>query len=218
MAAEPNAVYYADADYASPARRAGAWSTDLLVLFVAFWALGIAAGLLYVPRELRTQTRTPETQKQISKHIKPAQVPLCLVWMAGVVFYHVALRRLRGGTLGYRIMGIRLIDKTGEAPAWRVLVKRFGLAILFIMPLGASYFRCRKSSKRQAMHDLFCGTWLVRKKARPAGPAMIAYLTRLLGTYPLGYIDVEPFVPVEKADAPKDEPAPEPNGVSPHAH
>ncbi len=96
MAAEPDAVYYADADYASLARRAGAWSTDLLVLFLAFWALGLAAGFLCVPKELRTQSRTPETQKQFSEHMKPAQVPLCLVWIAGVMFYHVALRRLRG--------------------------------------------------------------------------------------------------------------------------
>ncbi|MBN2560862.1 MAG: RDD family protein [Phycisphaerae bacterium] len=213
MSAKPDAVYYASEDYAHPARRLGAWISDLAILLVILSGIGIAVQAVYVPWEVFRQRRTPEVRRQVQRYMKPIEGRLSLGVLAAAVLYHVALRRLRGGTLGYRLMRIRLVDKTGEPPAWRVLVRRFLVAVPVTLPLGASYLRCRKDPKRQAVHDQWSGTWLVRKKARPAGPAITAYQTKLLGTYLLTYIDVEPYVPVDPP-ASEAEPTANPIGAS----
>lgn len=88
-------------------------------------------------------------------------------WLAFCVVYYTLFRRLRGGTLGYRIAGIRLIDARGNTPSMWTLVKRFVLATAATLPLGASYLSCRTDPMRRAWHDRWCGTRLVRKRAVP---------------------------------------------------
>jgi uncharacterized RDD family membrane protein YckC len=60
------------------------------------------------------------------------------------------------------------------------------------MTLGAGYVLCFKTPRRQAIHDRWSGTWLVRRRAEPIGPALSTYHTKLFGTFILTYTDVEP--------------------------
>ena len=119
-------------------------------------------------------------------------------WVVLVVAYHVAGRRTRGGTLGYRITGIRLINSENEPPRWGVLIKRFFLGMALAGPFGASYLLCLKSPKRQAMHDRLCNTWVVRSKAAPAGPGTEVHRLHIISSWGLRYIDVEPLADPNK--------------------
>ena len=48
--------------------------------------------------------------------------------------YHLVLRRTRGGTIGYRLAGIRLTTMMDTIPEWGTLARRFALSI--ILPLA----------------------------------------------------------------------------------
>jgi uncharacterized RDD family membrane protein YckC len=200
MAAKPDAVYFAPKDYAHPVRRLGALLIDLIFLVALLNAILLPIAYMVVPANIRSQRRTPEIQQEIDKYVRPIQKPVTLAWLVLCVAYHIPLRRTRGGTLGYRLMGIRLVDQSGRPPAMRQLARRFLIAIPLTLFIGLSYFSCFSAPRRQTLHDMWSGTWAVRKRAQPAGPAVTAYFTKFLGTIPTMYIDVEPL----PADAPSE--------------
>ncbi len=199
MAADADVVWFRSEDYASIARRIGAFLLDHAFLFSLLIVVMLTV-IFPLPAELAERMRsTPvvERQAMTAEWLKSPESMHRLMWrlrgwLVFCVAYYTVFRRLRGGTVGYRIMGIRLIDKTGHPPSLGTLFKRFFVAAIATLPLGASYLKCRKSSKRQAFHDWWCGTWLVRKRAVPAGRGKVSYQPLLLGTFMLTFIDVEP--------------------------
>jgi uncharacterized RDD family membrane protein YckC len=192
MATVSDAVHFALEDYASPPRRLFSFGIDLVVIVLFFIVLGIGAEFAVVPRHIWTMSPSAEKLKMTRQYIKPVQVPLTLGWLGAVVAYHVLARTTRGGTVGYRLTGIRLIDKTGRTPSTKTAFKRFLIAMPSCMTLGAGYVLCFKTPRRQAIHDRWSGTWLVRRRAEPIGPALSTYHTKLFGTFILTYTDVEP--------------------------
>jgi uncharacterized RDD family membrane protein YckC len=192
MAAEPDGVYFAAKDYAHPLRRLAALVIDLAFLFAMLNVIFIPLAYVMVPETLRSQRRTAETQREMQSYVKPIKVPVTLAWLALCVAYEIPLRRTRGGTVGYRLTGIRLVDQSGQAPQMRPLIRRLLFAIPCTLFLGVSYFSCFTSPRRQTAHDKWSGTWAVRKAAQPAGPALTSYHTTFLGTIPMTYVDLEP--------------------------
>ena len=166
----PDAVYYTTSDYAHPARRIGAALVDFVVLFLVVWLFSTGVALLVALPDVKRLSNTPEGQKQvdrqetktqIKKSMKSIQVPAGLVaFVLLPAAYHIGLRRLRGGTPGYRVMGIRVVDRTGSTPGWRVLLRRFLIGTPMVLLLGAGYWQCPRDPKRQANHDRWSGTWV----------------------------------------------------------
>jgi len=199
----PQPVYFRDEDYAGLGRRIAAFILDHVVLLVLFTIMFVATILPYPPDVMnrmraaenaveRTQIqqeyfRLPAVQARVGGSMR--------MWVVLCAFYYIALRRLRGGTLGYRLAGIRLVDVTGQAPGLKVLVKRFVLGAIFTAPLGASYYLCLKDERRQSLHDRWCNTWLVRKRAEPAGPAALVHRMQLVMTWAVRYDGLEPAPP-----------------------
>ena len=192
MSIAPDAVYFAPKDYASPGRRIGSFLIDLLVIVVLFIGIGSAAESVVVPKRVIAMPQSAQKKKLMRHYNKPLQIPLMLGLLGLEVAYHVLLRLTRGGTLGYRITRIRLVDKTGRTPGIRAVFKRFLIALPSCMMFGAGYLLCFKNPRRQAIHDRWSGTWLVRCRAEPAGPALSTYNTKLVGTFILTYTDIEP--------------------------
>ncbi len=209
MAVESEGVYYANADYAGPLRRLIAWFIDVVVLIVILNAAAAAAQLAVVPMDVLKMPPSGERQRLVNKHMRPVQAPVLGGYLLLFASYHVLLRRTRFGTVGYRLTGIRIVDETGESPSLKKLGKRFLIAIPFTMPLGASYLKCRGNPKRQSVHDQICGTWVIRRRAHPAGPAQLAHQMKLVGLFIIHYIDVEPF---ESDAAVTDTAVPDANG------
>lgn len=197
MSEEFHAICYLESDYASMARRIGAALTDLLTILFVVIVVNYAVAFRYVPMDVlkmpvTTAKERHDRQARINEYMRPVQVPLSTGFLVFACVYHIGLRRLPGGTLGYRLMGVRLVNEAGAPPEWKVLVKRFLLAVPFVSFFGVSYLLCRQNPRRQAFHDRWSGTWVVRKSARPLGPANRVYQSKLLGTFPLTYIDLEP--------------------------
>lgn len=63
-----------------------------------------------------------------------------------------------------------------------------------------AYKPCGTHEKRQAMHDQWSGTWVVRKRAEPVGRALPRYHTIFLGTMPIRYLDLE-AAPASQSDS-----------------
>jgi len=188
----PDSVCFDLRDYAHPLKRLIACAVDFLLLAAVLASTASLTEFLLVPREVWSQARTAEVQQQINRHIKPAQVPLTLSWLASCFAYHVLLRRTRGGTIGHRLMRTRLVDKTGQPPSLRLLLRRFLIAVPATLLFGLSYLDCFRNPRRQTTHDKWSGTWVVRCRAQPAGPAITSYHPKLLGTFLLTHIDLEP--------------------------
>lgn len=219
MTSPTEAVYFHPDDYATAGRRIAAFILDHVLLFGLL--LGICLVLMVwamvehpLPAELSDPTVDLAERNRISREWMRSEPVIGKFvlgfygWLFLGVLYYTVVRRLRGGTLGYRLAGIRLVDATGNPPSLGVLAKRFVLAVIATLPLGASYALCARTSRRQSFHDRWCGTWLVRKRAVPAGRAVVAFRSVIFRTTVLNYTDVEP------ADAESTAPARDDDGPS----
>lgn len=198
-------VYFHPRDYASPVRRMISFILDQLFLLILLYAM--VAATSWPPPDVKARLdAAPDraARQQINKEyyaqpaIQKRQGNTLRFWVVVAVAYHIAIRRTRGGTLGYRLAGIQLINCYNEPPSWGTLLKRFFYATALTVPFGLSYFLSLKDPKRQALHDRWCNTWMVRRGALPAGPGVISDRMQLLGSRGIHYIDVEPL-PAEAA-------------------
>lgn len=198
------AVLFAPQDYASILRRIIAAAIDVGLMIVVLSAVGDAIVSKYVPESVAVMPPSPKRQELINKYVKPIQVQAVAGLLAFCAAYHIGLRRLRLGTLGYVLAGVRIVNAAGDTPGWTSLGKRFVLAVPLVGLFGVSYLICRQNPRRQAFHDQWSGTWVVRSSAKPVGPAKPAFQTKFLGPIFLTYLDLEPAdaAPVENAALP----------------
>jgi uncharacterized RDD family membrane protein YckC len=232
MTAPSGAVVFAASDYATLGRRVGSCLIDLVVITIILAGLQAYFTFRYVPASVRSMPRSVAQQKLIEEHIRPHARGLTLLRLGLVGIYLVPIRRLPGGTIGYRIAGIRLVGPAGVPPDWLPLVKRIALLLVLglicLMPaallitagrisnpmvqglilLGViagsillTYSPCPTRPRRQAVHDRWSGTWMIRKKASPSGPAVALFQTLFLGTFPVRYLDLEPVTTGADASA-----------------
>ena len=96
-------------------------------------------------------------------------------WMAILFGYFVILKRSRWGTLGYRIGGVRIVGLNGQSPSLWILTVR--MMFLFVGPFNyvADLIWLSGDPQRQALRDKFAQTYVVRKKAIPAGTGRVIH-------------------------------------------
>ena len=143
MSEKTAAVLFDPADYAGLPKRLASWIIDLAVMIAILIGLGVIVEMKYVPADVIKMPPGPQRQREITKYFKPYQVPVLAAWFGSFAIYHILLRRSRGGTLGYRIMQLRLVDAQGDPPSWPALVRRFLIAVPTAGLLGATYLPCR---------------------------------------------------------------------------
>ena len=133
------------------------------------------------------------------------------VWLV----YFVGLWTL-GGTVGMRILGIRLIDKNGARPSVVVSLRRALGFVLSAIPFGLGFLWIAFDKRKQGWHDKVAGTFAARGafvpalavaetsggRARPAHGtpaivvALLVILVLLMGaTAAAGYYMVAPDLP-----------------------
>jgi uncharacterized RDD family membrane protein YckC len=193
MSEQEKYVVFAPQSYASTLRRVIIAIIDVALLFTALWGTGFVLARKYVPQDVINMPPSAQKQRLINQHMKPVQMPAVGGWLLFCAVYHIGLRRFRTGTLGYLIAGTRIVDATGNVPSWKQLGKRFVLGVPFVGFFGMAYLTCGQNARRQAFHDRWSGTWVVRRSAQPDGAAKPAFQTKLLGPMLLTYLDLEPL-------------------------
>ena len=103
-------------------------------------------------------------------------VLLCWLYSAGVTSSRF------GGTFGKIIMGMKVIDESGNPVSFRRATVRFLAKILSGLILCIGFFMIHFSPTKQGLHDRFAGTYVVYAKKAPvipegAGPTIVHALT-----------------------------------------
>jgi uncharacterized RDD family membrane protein YckC len=200
------AVIFEPRDYATGPRRLVSLAIDMFISITLISTPIAMATALWV---------SPETQAIVGDHAKRQRLTYeelgpsrfyatMAVTLLLPVAYHIGLRLTPLGTLGYFLTRIRLVGVDGRRPKAPRILKRFAISLIGLFTFGAIYLSCFKRERHQAMHDLFAGTWLVRRAAKTIRPAQVIYKTRLLGTYPMTHIDIEEFDPAAQAPCKSD--------------
>jgi uncharacterized RDD family membrane protein YckC len=94
--------------------------------------------------------------------------------MAILFCYFVVLKR-SALTLGYRVLGVRIVGLDGQSPSlWNLTVR-----MMFLFPGPLNYVLdfgwLSGDSHRQALHDKFAQTYVIRKGAAPVGTGKVIY-------------------------------------------
>jgi len=219
-------VWFRQEDYAPLARRLAACIIDNVV---------VIAGLFALPWLLSKMLANPPTTQPAHK-LAPVGllIAAAVFWAVIAIPYHLGMRRTRNGTIGYRLMGIRIISMHNAIPDLGVLIRRLLLALIipaafFVLMafstaasagrpathtqpamsatrsilnlvmlaivlsiLFANYWSIPRSHRRQAQHDRFSGTWVIRANAEPAGIGVPVERAWIVGPVVLAYWDVDP--------------------------
>ncbi len=218
-------VWFRPEDYAPLARRLAACIIDNAIIVV---------GLFVLPWLLTKLLPTPPTTQPAHKVIPIGLlIGAAIFWVIIAIPYHLGMRRTHRGTIGYRLMGLRIIDMRNAIPETGVLFKRLLLSLIFpagffvliafstassgakppthtqpavsagqmvmnlvmlvivITIVFGNYWSISRSPRRQAQHDRFSATWVVRANAQPAGVGVPVERAWIVGPVVLAYWDVD---------------------------
>lgn len=148
-----DAQYYDIEDYAG-------FGTRLLILFVDSVALLLIGLLLWIPLTALWITEWIESD------------PSGYFWLAyllAIWIYLAPLKRSSFGTIGFKMMGVRLVSAKGGLPSLfnmtvRMVMWLFGPfnIVLDLLWLGAD-------TESQSLRDCYLGTYLIKRNAKPIG-------------------------------------------------
>ena len=100
-----------------------------------------------------------------------------LLWLTVWWIYLVPLKRSRFGTLGYWLLGIKIVSLTGDRPAlWRLTMRPL-LCLYSPTNLMLDFLWIGADPARQCLRDCYAGTLVVRKHAQPIARTPL-HLTR----------------------------------------
>ena len=150
-------VYFRPEDYVGLSWRLLIDVVDLIVV-CGIWALLTLPLLMVLPKD-----------KVLWGHT-------LLLTLAGVSFsYLVVLKRSRFRTLGYVLAGARIVNLRGDPPSIASMTLRLFFTVLGPFNLLLDLLWIGSDSYRQALHDKFAHTYVVKKTAVPSGRGPIGY-------------------------------------------
>ncbi|TWU59734.1 RDD family protein [Rubripirellula tenax] len=156
-----DANYYEPTDYAGFGKRLIAMLIDSIVIVV----IGI---ILWMPFLVLILSEVIQSD--------PSGIFL-LAFLAAIWVYLAPVKRSNFGTIGYRLLGIKLVSAKGGRPSLismtiRMMMWMFGPfnLVLDLLWLGAD-------TESQSLRDCYLGTYLINRNATPIGSGPV-HLTR----------------------------------------
>ena len=95
-------------------------------------------------------------------------------WAAAIFSYYVLLKRWKG-TLGYRFGGVRTVGQDGQPASISALTVRLLFGVLGPLNWLLDLVWLSSDPHRQALRDKLAGTYVVMRRAVPAGRGKIVY-------------------------------------------
>ncbi len=150
-----DAEYYDSKDYAG-------FATRLLVMVIDAFVLLLVAILLWMPFAAFLM---------FGSHDSDPSGYFCLIFLIATWIYLAPVKRSNFGTIGFRILGVKLVSAKGGCPSLfnmtiRMLMWMFGPfnIVLDLLWLGAD-------TESQSLRDCYLGTYLIKRNAKPIGRA-----------------------------------------------
>ena len=103
--------------------------------------------------------------------LTPVLATFLVVWFA----YIVLLKASPLGTLGYRLMRVRIVDLHGRRPAFLSYVGRFLFSILGPFNLVVDLLWLWTDPHGQTLRDKMAHSYVVRARAEPLGWGEVVY-------------------------------------------
>ena len=111
-----------------------------------------------------------------------AEYAMLLPWLAWPWVYLVVVKRSSLRTLGYILLGARIVNLHGERPSLLMMTYRFVLLVGGPIHPLTDLLWVSGDVNRQALRDKLAGTYVIQRNATPAGtgPLHYTYLSVLL--------------------------------------
>jgi uncharacterized RDD family membrane protein YckC len=105
--------------------------------------------------------------------------------------YFVLLKRSRGGTVGYRLCGVRILGLDGQRAGLIPLTIRMLLMVFGPFNYLLDLAWMANDAQRQALRDKVVDTYVVKKNAVPAGSGMLTYRAYFILGYSFLFREVQ---------------------------
>jgi uncharacterized RDD family membrane protein YckC len=164
-AADNSGALYERKDYLDFGRRFGIVVVDIVVFTILALILSMIVGIILVAGF----QMAPEDPRIGGITIIP-------IIVAGFVYFPV-LKASGSGTVGYRVFKAKLVNLKGERAS---LVKSFlRFCFIIIGPFNWLFdlIWLGGNKHRQTFRDLFCGTYVIRRDAKPVARGRIVHPT-----------------------------------------
>jgi uncharacterized RDD family membrane protein YckC len=119
-------------------------------------------------------------------------IDLMLATCTVVAFcYFVALKRSKGGTVGYRVGGVRIVGPDGQTASWLALTFRLLFAMLGPLNWLLDLIWLSGDPHRQTIRDKFAQTYIIKRNAEPVGTGKVVYRYYDIFCYNLIFREIE---------------------------
>ncbi|HVP12667.1 MAG TPA: RDD family protein [Phycisphaerae bacterium] len=168
---------YARKDYAGFIRRTIALAIDFLILYGLWHAAGEIL-LRFAPERWFTEDGYLNDEATALYYFWP--------WPAAIL-YMLAFRLTAGGTIGYRIVGIRYAYALGGRPPFYLILYRALVAVFLLLFFALDHIWIAFDERKQAWHDKASGFYVVKRRAQPIGTARVKrrYIQFMMLTFPV---------------------------------
>jgi len=121
-----------------------------------------------------------------------APAKLILFVCAAIFFcYFVLLKRSRGGTVGYRLCGVRIVGLDGQRAGLLPMTIRMLFMVLGPINYLLDLAWMANETQRQALRDKFADTYVIKKHAVPIGSGKVIHRYYEILTYNFLFREVE---------------------------
>lgn len=105
---------------------------------------------------------------------------LDLLWLIFAFIYYTILKASAIKTLGYRLMGIKIVTLKGRAPNFLTMLYRLSRSLLGPFQLPFDILWLTNDENRQTLRDKCVGTYVIKENAVPVGTGVIAAVNYLV--------------------------------------
>jgi uncharacterized RDD family membrane protein YckC len=148
------------AQYAGFWRRVWASLIDSIVLSIIVTPLGLLLGLpVFGLHMVDFENMDPEALRNAIARVVFANL---LHLIAGWIYFSLMQSSTRQASLGQMALGMKVTDLNGGRISLSRASSRYFAALISVITLGIGFLMVAFTEKKQALHDMICGTLVVR--------------------------------------------------------
>jgi uncharacterized RDD family membrane protein YckC len=156
----PLGVYFSQNDYAGLLLRFSIIGIDTVVLLAT--SIIIAFLLHPINREFDT----------LIGHTIELMIPISYLYLA-------IYKRTDHSTMGYRVLGAKIINLEGKRPSIWQMTLRFSMLLFGPLNFFVDIFWLTGEENRQTLRDKMFGTYVIKRQAQPKGTGKILYYQQM---------------------------------------